>query len=100
MVNQVWNLGAGNPQPINRLVELLRGPVVHLPKRPGEPECTWADISKITRDLGWRQKVSFETGVARLLANIDYWRQAPVWDQASISEATKTWFAFLGDSVK
>ncbi len=44
----------GNPQSVNRLVELLGGEVVHIPKRPGEPDCTHADIGKITRDLGWR----------------------------------------------
>jgi len=94
-VNEVYNLGAGNPQPVNRLVELLDGPVVYLPKRPGEPECTWADISKITRELGWKQLVTFEAGVAQMLARIDYWRNAPVWDPASIEQATKNWFDFL-----
>ncbi len=94
-VNETFNLGAGNPQPVNRLVELLGGPVIHLPKRPGEPHCTWADISKIQRDLGWKQRVSFEDGVAEMLRNIEYWRQAPVWDPASIEAATKNWFAFL-----
>jgi UDP-glucose 4-epimerase len=92
---EIFNLGAGNPQPVNRLVELLGGPVVHLPKRPGEPDCTWADISKIQRELGWKQLVSFEDGVGRMLENINYWRQAPVWDSDSIAEATKNWFAFL-----
>src|SRR5256714_4881004 len=76
-VNGVYNVGAGNPQPVNRLVELLEGDVIHLPKRPGEPECTWADISKIKSELGWEPRVSFEEGVATLLRNIDYWRQAP-----------------------
>lgn len=94
-VNEIYNLGAGNPQTVNRLVELLGGPVIHLPKRPGEPECTWADISKITRELGWEQQVSFEAGVAQMLAQIDYWRNAPVWDVASIEKATKNWFDFL-----
>ena len=60
---EVWNVGAGNPQSVNRLVELLGGPVVHIPKRPGEPDCTFADISKITRELGWKPQVSFEEGV-------------------------------------
>lgn len=95
LVNEIFNLGAGDPQPVNRLVELLGGPVVHLPKRPGEPDCTWADISKIQRELGWKQRVSFEDGVGRMLENIDYWRKAPVWDSDSIAEATKNWFAFL-----
>jgi len=31
-----------------------------------------------------------------MLAHIDYWRSAPVWDVASIQQATRTWFAFLG----
>ena len=42
-----FNVGAGNPQSVNRLVELLGGDVVHVPKRPGEPDCTLADIAKI-----------------------------------------------------
>ncbi|PYJ62802.1 MAG: NAD-dependent dehydratase [Verrucomicrobia bacterium] len=94
-VNEIYNLGAGNPQSVNRLVELLGGEVVHLPKRPGEPDCTWADISKIRRDLGWEPRVSFEQGVGMMLKNIEYWRQAPVWDRDSIELATKTWFRFL-----
>ena len=93
---EIWNLGAGDPQSVNRLVELLQGPVVHIPKRPGEPECTWADITKIQRDLGWKQKVSFEEGVGRILKEIDYWREAPLWDPDSIAQATATWFNALG----
>ncbi len=96
-VGEYWNLGAGNPQSVNRLVELLDGPATYIPKRPGEPDCTWADISKIARDLGWAPKVSFEDGVRRILGEIDYWRDAPLWDPASIAQATKTWFAYLSD---
>jgi UDP-glucose 4-epimerase len=95
-VNEIFNLGAGHPQTVNRLIELLGGgEVVRLPKRPGEPDCTWADITKIQRDLGWKQLVPFEEGVAQMLKNLDYWRQAPVWDPVSIAGATKNWFAFL-----
>ncbi len=92
---EVWNVGAGDPQSVNRLVELLGGPVVHIPKRPGEPDCTFADIGKITRDLGWAQKVPFEAGVARIVADIDYWRDAPLWDPDSIAKATAGWFRAL-----
>lgn len=89
---EVWNVGAGNPQPVNRLVELLGGPVVHIAKRPGEPDCTWADISKIRRDLDWAPIVSFEQGVAHIVAEIDYWHDAPLWDPESIAKATEGWF--------
>ncbi len=92
---EVYNLGAGNPQSVNRLVELLGGPVLHIPKRPGEPDATWADIGKIKAQLGWAQQVSFEEGVGRVLASIDYWRDAPLWDPESIANATKTWFSAL-----
>lgn len=91
----VWNLGAGAPQTVNRLVELLGGRVEYIPKRPGEPDCTWADISRISADLGWQPQVSFEEGVAMMLADIDRWRDAPLWDKASIANATKTWFEYL-----
>jgi len=92
---QYWNLGAGNPQSVNRLVELLGGTKTFIPKRPGEPDCTWADITKITTELGWRPEVSFEEGVRRIMADIDYWREAPLWDPESISKATRTWFEYL-----
>lgn len=95
MTAQIWNLGAGKPQSVNRLVELLGGDKVFIPKRPGEPDCTFADISKISAELDWKPKVSFEEGVTRILANIDYWREAPLWDPASIAKATETWFKFL-----
>jgi UDP-glucose 4-epimerase len=100
-VNEIFNLGAGNPQTVNHLIELLGGgEIVHLPKRPGEPDCTWADITKIQRDLGWKQLVSFEDGVGQMLKNLDYWREAPVWDTASIAGATRNWFAFLEGETK
>ena len=98
-VGEVWNLGAGNPQAVNHLVELLEGEIVYIPKRPGEPDCTWADISKITHDLGWKPRVPFEEGVARMVKEINVWRDAPLWDPDSIAKATKTWFDYLGRSV-
>lgn len=96
---EVWNLGAGNPQSVNRLVELLQGSIIYIPKRPGEPDCTWADTTKIRHDLSWSPTVSFEEGVRRILAEIDYWREAPLWNPESIARATKVWFDMLSPEV-
>jgi UDP-glucose 4-epimerase len=95
---EVWNLGAGNPQSVNYLVELLGGEKTYIPKRPGEPECTWADISKITRELDWKPQVAFDEGVSRMMKEIDVWRDAPLWDPESIAKATRSWFQYLGKS--
>jgi UDP-glucose 4-epimerase len=92
LTKQVWNVGAGNPQSINRLVELLGGRVEFIPKRPGEPDCTFADITKIGSDLGWGPNVTFEEGVRRMTAEIEYWRDAPLWGASSIEKETETWF--------
>ena len=92
---QVFNVGTGRPVQVRQVIELLGGQATYIPKRPGEPDCTQADNSHITRALGWRPRTSIEKGVAILLDNIDYWRAAPVWTPESISQATASWFAFL-----
>ena len=96
VAGEVFNVGTGAPVPVNRLVELLGGDVTHVPKRPGEPDRTHADIAKIQSRLGWRPKVSIEEGVGILLDNIEYWRHAPVWTPESIETATRAWFRYLG----
>jgi UDP-glucose 4-epimerase len=93
--NGIFNVGSNNPQSVNTLVSLLKGPVTHIPKRPGEPDCTWADTARIKEELGWKPAVSFEEGVGEVLRNINYWKDAPVWTPESIAQATKDWFAYL-----
>jgi UDP-glucose 4-epimerase len=95
---EVFNVGSGKTNSVNRLVELLGGDVTFIPKRPGEPDCTFADARKIEQELNWRARVSFEDGVATMLENIDYWREAPVWTPNLIAEATRDWFTYLGKS--
>ena len=85
---------------VNRLVELLGGDVEYIPKRPGEPDCTFADVGKIERLLGWKAKVTFEEGVQKMIEKIENWETAPVWDPGSIQEATAYWFKFLGNEMK
>jgi len=93
---EVFNVGSGSTYSINRLVELLGGEVEYLPKRPGEPDCTFGDIRETVSSLGWRPEVSFEDGVGRMLSGIDNWKDAPLWNSESIAEATKDWFTYLG----
>ncbi len=98
VVGERFNVGSEHTYSVNRLVELLGGTeddVIHIPKRPGEPDCTWADTTKINTMLNWHPKVSLEEGVEHILENIDYWRKAPVWTADSIKEATKDWFEYL-----
>jgi UDP-glucose 4-epimerase len=97
---EVYNAGSGQPVSVNELVrELGSPPTVAIPKRPGEPDCTWADIRKIRVELGWEPKVSFAQGVGVMRQNIEHWRDAPVWTAAQIADATADWFKFLGDDT-
>ncbi len=98
LTGKIFNVGSDHTYSVNHLVELLdkKAGTIHIPKRPGEPDCTLADITKIKTELGWKPKVSLEEGVKILLENIDYWRQAPVWDEKSIAKATEDWFKYLG----
>jgi len=98
ITGEIMNVGSGNHYSVNRLVELLGGEKVHIPKRPGEPDCTFADIRKIQSLLGWSPRTSLEDGVAVMLENIDYWREAPVWTVDGIRTATADWFKYLGQS--
>jgi UDP-glucose 4-epimerase len=95
-VGEVYNVGSGATISVNRLVELLGGEKTHLPQRPGEPSCTFADISKIKRDLNWSPKIPIEVGVNELIKQINYWKDAPVWTSDTIAEATTDWFKYLG----
>ena len=93
---KTYNVGSGGTYSVNRLVELLGAEkTVHIPKRPGEPDCTWADESRFREDMDWKPRVSFEDGVETMLENREHWRSAPVWTPGTIEEATKSWFKYL-----
>ncbi|MFC1686783.1 SDR family oxidoreductase [Nanoarchaeota archaeon] len=94
--NEIFNIGTGNPKSINYLAELIGGQTVSIPKRPGEPDSTYADITKAKNLLKWEPKISFEEGVKIMLENIDYWKDAPLWTPKEIEKATKSWFKYLG----
>lgn len=94
---EILNVGSGQTYSINRLTELIGGETVNLPKRPGEPDCTFADNRKLCRSLDWRPEVSLEEGVEVMMEQIDLWTEAPVWEPAGIAEATRDWFKFLSN---
>lgn len=95
IVNETFNVGSGGTYPVNQLCGLLGGEIVHIPKRPGEPDCTFADVTKIEQYLGWKAKIPLEEGVSKILENISYWKEAPVWTPESIEDVTKDWFKYL-----
>lgn len=94
--NEIFNVGSGQTISINRIVKILEGKKVYIKKRPGEPDCTFADITKIKKKLKWSPKVKIEEGMKILIKDIDYWKEAPVWTPKSINKATTLWFKYLG----
>lgn len=99
VTSEVFNVGSGATVSVNRIVELLGGKEkVHLPKRPGEPDCTFADIAKIRRCLGWEPRIRIEEGIEQLLHKVDDWKDAPIWTPETIEKATRGWFHHLGVS--
>ena len=92
---QIFNVGTGKPTSVNNVVKLLGCKSIKIPKRPGEPKETNANIKKITKALNWRPKVSINLGIKKLLKDINYWKKAPVWTPKKIKIATKEWFEYL-----
>ena len=93
--NFIVNIGSGNTYSVNYLVKLLGGKKTYIPKRPGEPKSTWANIKKAKKLLKWEPKINLKEGVELMLKDISYWKKAPVWNKTSINKATKLWFKYL-----
>ncbi len=93
--NQIYNVGFGYPNSVNYLLKLIKGKKTYIPKRPGEPNITHADISKIKNELKWKPRISLEDGIKDVLNNIDYWKDTILWDKKKIKKATKNWFKYL-----
>lgn len=92
---EIFNIGSNKSVSVNKITELLKGKKIYIPKRPGEPDKTFASIAKIKKYLKWKPKVEINKGVKELLLNIDYWKNAPVWTPSKIKIATKSWFKNL-----
>jgi UDP-glucose 4-epimerase len=93
--NQIFNVGSGKTVSVNKIASFLSDKRTYIPKRPGEPDVTYANINKIKKYLNWRPKISIEKGIKFMLKDIDYWSKAPVWNRKTIKVATKDWFKYL-----
>ena len=93
--NIILNVGSGNPETVNTLTNLIGGKKIFIPKRPGEPDQTNANIKKIKNELRWKPKISIQQGIKKLLCEISYWDNAPVWTPKKIKIATRDWFKYL-----
>jgi len=94
---EILNVGSGKTISVNKIITLLKGSKISIPKRPGEPEITFADIKKIKRLTNWRPKVSIKEGIQFMLKDIDNWRDAPLWTPKKINKATEKWFLYLNN---
>ena len=93
---EVLNVGYGKPVTVNKIVSLIGGKKIHIPKRPGEPNVTHSSIKKIFKLLGWKPKIKIDEGVNFLLKEISFWKKAPIWTPKKIKIATSEWFKVLG----
>jgi len=94
-VNKTFNVASGRETSVNRIAQILGGKRIKIPKRPGEPDRSLADISKIKREINWQPKIKIDKGVKLMLQIISDWKDAPVWTPKKIKQATKLWFKQL-----
>jgi len=94
--SEIYNIGGGKETSINTIAKMISDSKVYIPKRPGEPDRSLADITKIKSELNWKPKIDIEEGVKMLIKNIDQWKNAPVWTPEKIEKVTKNWFKLLG----
>ncbi len=64
--NKIYNLGSGKETSINKIASVIGGEKIFIPKRPGDPNRSCADISKIKKDINWKPRVSIYEGIRRL----------------------------------
>ena len=89
------NLGGGKEVSVNKIANLISNKKVYIPKRPGEPDRSLANINLAKKLLNWKPKVSLENGVQNLLENINQFKKAPVWTPNKIKKETRIWFKYL-----
>jgi UDP-glucose 4-epimerase len=64
------NIGAGTEVTVNRIAELIGGPVVHVPPRGFDERFKRAGIERARDLLGWQPQVQIDEGVRRILERV------------------------------
>ncbi|NEW96003.1 NAD-dependent epimerase [Rhodopseudomonas sp. BR0G17] len=67
---KVYNIGNNNPEELLHVIALLEkefGPATKemLPMQPGDVPATYADVTELTNDIGFRPATTIEDGIAR-----------------------------------
>ena len=93
--NEIFNVASGVETSVNTIADIIGGKKISIPKRPGEPDRSLADISKIKKLIGWKPRISINEGVKMLLKDIEQWKNAPIWTPETIENATRPWFQYL-----
>ena len=77
----IYNIGSGVGVSLNRLIETIRAatgldvPVRYTPARKLDVPVNVLDISRATRELGWRPKVGLDDGIGRAWGWVSRWRE-------------------------
>jgi UDP-glucuronate 4-epimerase len=78
----VYNIGNSAPEPVTRLVSVLEAAtglsaiIEEAPMQPGDVEATYADVSALTRDCGFRPDTPLDAGIGRWVEWYRWWREA------------------------
>ena len=92
---KIFNIGTGKPVSINYVASLISKNTINIPKRPGEPDKTHANILLAKKDLKYYPKVRFKDGLKVMLDGLSSWKKAPLWTKKSIKKNTKDWFKYI-----
>ncbi len=75
--HRLYNIGNNHPEPLLRMIAVLEDALgckaerILLPMQPGDVRVTYADITAIQRDLGFRPSMGIEQGIPRF---VDWYR--------------------------
>jgi UDP-glucuronate 4-epimerase len=80
---RIYNIGNSTPVELSRYIEVLESCLGrtavrnYLPMQPGDVPDTFADITDLVNDVGYRPATSVETGVQRFVEwYLEYYRRA------------------------